>query len=204
MAARKSSDVGKGNGRIRFVLFEADGVDGNLSDIAQAFSSALRTQGSGLKALPSTGRRQIDAPDAIDLSPADGDEDLTEDTPQAETRPASPPRKRTVRKVEVLPNVDFNSGSTPLETFVKQKNPLTRLDRYLVIAYWYKNFHSLPEITANHMYTAYRKMGWSNDIPDMGQPFNDLKRAGRGTTNKGAFSINHIGDDVVNKLGQGK
>lgn len=203
MASKKSSDAGKGNGRIRFVLFEADGVDGNLSDIAHAISSALRSQGGGQKALPSAGRRQLEASDTIDVLPEEVDDDQSEDAPQPEPRVASASRKRAVRKVEVLQDVDLNSGAVPLATFLEEKKPKNRAERYLAIAYWFKHHRDTPTVTVEHIYTGYRKMGWTIDIPDMTQVFRELKRAAKGATAKGAFTINYLGEDAVNKLGNG-
>jgi hypothetical protein len=108
MATKRMTDPTKPGGKIRFVLFEAEGVDGNLSDIAQAITSALKSQGAAQKALPgSTPRRQINAPDAIEVEADDQTEaELEEAASEAESRTsgASPAtsRKRFIRKVKVL------------------------------------------------------------------------------------------------------
>ena len=208
MASKKSGDTAKGSGRIRFVLFEADGVDGNLSDIAHAISSALRSQGAVPKAIPAGSRRDTrELNEPFDIEPLEGPDgdDESEDVGDVlrESRRPSVPRKPFVRKVTVLPDVDLNSGEMPLQTFLQQKNPVSRLDRYLAIAYWFKQYRSVPEITPDHVYTSFRKMGWTSDINDMAQPFRDLKRAGKGATAKGVFVINHLGEDTVNELGRG-
>jgi hypothetical protein len=200
MATRRPVEQGK-NGKIRFLLFEADGVDGNLSDIANAISSAFRSQTPVNKAITSGAARKAAALPPIDVETLnDNGEDVEADeTEETAPQPArsGPAKKRPPRKVTVLPDVDLNSGDMPLAKFLESKNPTSRFDRYLAIAYWFKHNRGLDTITGDHIYTAYRKMGWTSDIPDMTQPFRDLKRAGKGSSSKGTFTINHLGEDAV-------
>jgi hypothetical protein len=88
----------------------------------------------------------------------------------------------------------------PLEKFLNEKKPTTRLDRYLAIARWFKEYRGTDTISADHIHTAYRAMGWGNDIADVAQPFRDLMRVGKGDTKKSLFTINHLGEAAVDKL----
>ena len=136
----------------------------------------------------------------IDIAPTSEmpeDEDSTE--PPLRVRPSTP-RKPYVKKVAVV-DVDLKSGDMPFEDFVREKNPQSMLDKYLTIATWFKRYRQIETVTADHVYTGYKKMGWGTDINDMSQPFRDLKRAGRGEVKKGTFTINHLGEDLIDKLG---
>ncbi|HEX9927281.1 MAG TPA: hypothetical protein VGB02_01930 [Pyrinomonadaceae bacterium] len=44
-------------------------------------------------------------------------------------------------------DLDLTSGDTPLKAFIEQKNPEGDIKRYLVIAYWFKEFRGVNEIT---------------------------------------------------------
>lgn len=206
MASKKIVDSSKSGGRIRFVLFESDGVEGNLNDIANAFLAALRSSPAATKTLqPRKNDRAFELADgAIDISPED-DALATESEPQrdtsvSESRATNAPKKKWIKKVKVLPDVDLKAGTVPFAQFMKEKKPQTMNDRYLAIATWFKRYGGLDTITADHIYTGYRAMGWTSDAADMSQPFRDLKKLGRGDASKGAFTINHIGEGVVDKM----
>lgn len=205
MASKKIVDTTKSGGRIRFVLFESDGVEGDLNDVANAFLAALRSPAPPARALPARkeARDLTLAEGAIDVSPdapSDSDEEMQQESHPSPARTAATPRKKYIKKVKVLPDVDLKAGATPFEQFMKEKKPQSMNDKYLAIATWFKRFGGLDTITADHVYTGYRAMGWTSDAADMSQPFRDLKKLGRGDVKKGAFSINHIGEGVVDKM----
>jgi len=90
----------------------------------------------------------------------------------------------------------------PFEKFVKEKgNPSAHIKRYLLIAYWFKTFRNLDAITPNHVFTCYKKVGWTTQARDFAQPLRDLARNGsNGDMKEGAFVINHIGEGIVDKM----
>lgn len=114
------------------------------------------------------------------------------------------PKKAAARQLpspEVL-ELDLTSGEMPLKTFLEQKKPDGDTKRYLVIAYWFKEYRKIAEITMDHAHTAYRSMGW-NTPKDASSPLRGMKKQGwmkRGS-GKGAYAINHIGEGVVNDMG---
>lgn len=102
-------------------------------------------------------------------------------------------------------DLDLESGDVPLKAFLEQKNPEGDIRRYLAIAAWFKQYRGIDEITMDHAYTCYRFMGW-NDVPkDVSGPFRTMKKREYGWINsgsaKGLFAINHIGENVVNQMG---
>lgn len=108
------------------------------------------------------------------------------------------------RSPEII-DVDFVNNETPLKQFlararVTEATPVQR--RYLAIAHWFKNHAGTPEVTMDHAHTAFRHMGW-NTPADASQPLRDMKQKqkwmGKGEA-KGAYKINHIGENVVNEM----
>ena len=205
MAPKRIVESTKGTSKIRFIMLEADVAEGDFADIAHAITNALRPASPATRAIGSA-RPQLRDDDGSDVPPIEvppEPEEADEENAGADSaqRPrTSVPRKPYVKKVTVL-DVDFKSGDTPFDAFVRQKNPQSTVDKYLTIATWFKRYRQIDTITADHIYTGYKKMGWGTDMNDMSQPFRDLKRAGRGESKKGAFTLNHLGEDVVDKLG---
>lgn len=102
---------------------------------------------------------------------------------------------------EIL-DIDLESGNVSLKAFIEQKKPSNESKRYLAIAYWLKNNRGINEITKDHIYTCYRFLHW-NVPKDTSQPLRLMKT--QGWMNKGqesgAYSINHVGENVVNEMG---
>ena len=99
-------------------------------------------------------------------------------------------------------DLDLTTGDTPLKAFLEQKKPVGDNKRYLTIAYWLKKNLGINEIDMNHAYTCYRFVGW-NVPADAGSPLRVMKKQGWMTkgSGKGAYAINHIGENVVIEMG---
>lgn len=102
-------------------------------------------------------------------------------------------------------DLDLTSGDVPLKAFIEQKNPDGDVKRYLVIAYWFKEYRGINEITKDHAYTCYRFMNWSDVPKDVSGAFRTMKKKEYGWMNTGSknglYAINHIGENVVNQMG---
>lgn len=109
-------------------------------------------------------------------------------------------RLRTPQPVEV----DLTSAPMPLKEFIKEKSPEGENKKYLAIMYWFKKYKSIESVTMDHAYTGYRHMGWQ--VPaDAGQPFRNMKTKQYGwvgSSGKGTFTINHLGENQVEKMGK--
>lgn len=113
-------------------------------------------------------------------------------------------QRRVPRTPDVLSDIDFNSGNVGLKEFINQKSPNDNYERYAVIAVWYKENHSLDEVNADRIYTAYKFMDW---IPpnNVAQVLRDLKSNpskkwfDKGSS-RGGYKINIIG---INKVAAG-
>jgi hypothetical protein len=205
MASRKHGSAPEGTARIRFVMLEADVPNSNLSEFAHTIANALKSSSyqKVLAAAGSPSAREHTNSASLEAALDEPIEEVSEVEAVASngslaTKVPSKTRKPYVAKVKVI-EVDLNSGDMPFEKYVEQKSPDQLIAKFLVIAVWFKEFRNLDEITADHVYTGFKKVGWG-PVPDMTQPFRDLKKTGRGDYEGGKFKVNHIGIDFVEKM----
>ncbi len=132
------------------------------------------------------------------------DAEVVEEEDQAEEMAAESPKAKrgaaTPKQPKVL-DLDLKAGSQALRPYLEEKNPTTDNRKYLLIAAWMKANLSLDEINLDHIYTAFRHMGWQSPR-DVGAPLRSMKAQngwfGKGKE-KGAYAINHIGIDVAER-----
>ncbi len=191
------------NSKIRFIMLEADLADGDLTQITNAISNALRPNGTTRSLTATRVASQLPSNSAETESPVEdldaGADVEAENETVGEERGARRAAPRRYPTPSVL-DVDLNSGDMPFETFAQGKQPQNVAKKHLLVAYWFKTYRDTLAITVDHAYTCYKKMGWSTNVKDFSQPFRDLSRQGRGSVKDGNFTINHIGEDVVAKM----
>jgi len=187
----KSAIKAGGTSRIRFVMFDAEVADGEIGQITQAIQNALRGPA------PNSVVKRIMAP-ALVNGGADATETAVVDEVEAEevdtAEVASTAQKaRAPRKAAPKPSVieiDITS-EPPLSSLV---DPKSNHGRYLAIAAWLHDHRSIEAITADHIYTCYRHLGWPTDILDFAQPLRELKHKQYFTTpERGKYAINQLG-----------
>lgn len=194
-----------GPSRIRFVMVEAELGDGDIGQITQAISNALRGP------TPTTIKR-IAAPAqsingyADQPSPEVIDDEIDESAGGADASPQVV-RQRVERKPaptpEVLP-IDFNNVEPTLNAFAAEHKAESHQQRYLLAAAWFHEHGSVAKVTPAHIYTAYRWLKWPLTIKDFAQPLRDLKREKLfGSTERGTYMINHIGLQRVAEMRSG-
>ncbi len=75
--------------------------------------------------------------------------------------------------------------------------------KYTAIAVWFKEHRNIEVITLNHVYSAYKHLGWS-DLPKFaGDTFKDLKNKREykwfESPARGEFAINSYGEQQLSK-----
>lgn len=200
MAKQPAPKAGKA--RVRFIMLEAEIPEGDLTQVTQAIQNALR---------PATVIQQRIAPaSGLEFSPAvngvtevEGDdvlEDVIADVEQVSVA-KGPPKPRSYPVPKVVEDVDLNSEPS-LASFASSKQPKSDLDRHLLVAAWFKEARGVDAVSADHVYTGYRKLGWSTAIEDFGKPLRSLKQAQlMKSAGRGLYAINHLGLDKVNGMG---
>jgi hypothetical protein len=196
-----------GNSKIRFIMLEADLNGGDLTQITQAISNALR---------PATGQppmRVIAPPmsgSVVNGTPPNGanadETDADVETPIEAVNEGAPmapksqrQRKKGGRDPKLLDDLDLNGNGTTFVEFAEQKNPTTDTKRFLTAVAWFKKHGNKDAIGIDEVYTAYRKKGdWSYNLDDYDAVFRGLlkrdvvKRAG-----KGLYAITIAGESEI-------
>jgi hypothetical protein len=191
--ARGTNKSGGGTSRVRFVMLDAEIAEGDITAVTQAIQNALRGP------MPNTVVKRIAAPalqpngdtDAVDSQVVD--ETTMEDVDPIGTT-STPAKPKTTRKPAAKPavinDIDVTSDP-PLSSLV---DPGSNHKRYLSIAAWFHDHRNIEVITADHIYTCYRHLGWPIDIPDFSQPLRELKHKQYFTTpERGKYAINQLG-----------
>lgn len=202
----------KGNTKIRFVMLEVDSTDGNLSEIAQAITNAVRPSLAVPKMVALTSGARVAPPrDDAELGGKDdlvAQDESVEDTPEYERDGESAPGKsstgRASRKYPMpayLHDLDLNKGEVAFTAFAQQKAPKPNSKKYLVVAAWFKEHGGKQAITIDDVYTCYKTVGWSTNIADWDVPFRQLvKRDWMRRVQPGQYAITPIGETKVNKI----
>jgi hypothetical protein len=193
---------------VRVVEFELEGSNASIQESLRSLGSALRNNREPVislpapQALPAALERSSppnrDFSDSIDTLFVQQDAENDRPKPNSSSRV----RTKTYRTPEVL-DLDLSAGEMSFQTFCESKRPESDWDKYLLIAWWLKKNLDIAEITSAHIYTCFQYMHWQvpRDIP---QPLRDMKSK-KSWFNKcderGAYALNHIGENVVSKMG---
>jgi hypothetical protein len=194
--ALKKGQTEKGSNRIRFIMLEADIADGNLSELTQAITNALKPH-AALRQLS-----QISAPrpalppeeigtgegeEAIELRETNGVEELK--TPSASKSKYKPPLPKYVH------DMDVEGQGNPFKAYAEERAPKSHLRRYLVAAMWLKQHGGRETLGIDHVYTCYKTVGWPLGISDWDGNFRQLvKRDLMRRVQQGEYAITPIGE----------
>ncbi len=199
MAKRKSND-GTSTSKMTVMVFQLEGDDATLQEGFRTISNAIS------RVMPTTGLQASlpaqHAPSGLPApeSPDDSDVDYIDAEPvvTSSSNGTNGSRKRSVKSPQVL-DLDFTSGEVPLKSFLTKFAGDQVTKRYLLIAYWFKHYGELEDVTMDHIHTGYRHMGWQTP-KDASQPLRDMKSK-QGWFHKGdgrgSYKINHIGENEV-------
>jgi len=209
LEARMAKKLSKGTGtsKVRFIMLEAEMPEGDLAQITTAIQNALRpAQSNGPRLARGTtqviGQSDLDGEDVIDASDyADDPEDEAAAVPNSapkSRKPAKPAKRKVVE-------IDLDSDVS-LASYADKYPPKTEQDHYLLaVAYLCENRKDIEGVTADHVYTCFRKMNWSTGSKDFAQPLRNLKSKDLLDSGKsrGTYAVNHIGLDKVHKFAEG-
>jgi hypothetical protein len=190
----RSNVTKTGNSKIRFIMLEADLSDGDLSQVTQAIQNALRPNQFSTRLIQSSSKNGHIDPDL--------GEDIEENF-EAEDAVDNPPRKartsraRSIKPPKVIDGINWDNEPS-LKGFVDGFDLKTDTEKYLVVSLWFRDYYATPAISASHMYTAYRHLGWSTAIPDFTKPFRNMIDSQLYTGgSKDGFAINQLGEGKI-------
>lgn len=217
----KANGDGTGHIKFRVIEFEIDGGNDTLAEGMKALTTALSKSGAVIAPAPRplASPKQIKSPavvavgdpeqeeasesgEGVELESEAGTQPEQEST-NGDNRPKKP--RPAPRAPKFLSELNLTTASVKLADFISQKNPNTVKDKFLVIAEWFKEYMQTPEITLDHVFTAYDHLGWKAQLPNgyMGQPLIDLRLDNlldKGEK-RGSYKINWNGTTAVTKMG---
>ncbi len=184
------------------MVFQLDGSDQTLLEGIRTISGAIQGMVRPTRALP----LQVGTP----IPPGEEAEPLVDDTIQTngedvetgQTDETEPRRTTPPRPPQVLS--DLKVPAEELKAFCESKQVGSKdTRRYLAIAAFLKEKMNVTAVTADHIYTCYRLMGW-NTPADAGAPLRALKRKGnfQKGDDTGAYILNHVGENTVRDMGK--
>ncbi len=205
--AKNEKPVNNKPSKMTVMLFQLEGSDETLQEGFRTINNAIdklanpvvRVIGPSpsVKGLPTSKNGEEGGLRVHDAEVVEETEESA-DTPQE--RPKAARSVSAPRQPKVL-DLDLKAGSAPLRQYLEQKNPTSDNRRYLLIASWMKTNLGLDEVTMDHIYTAYRHMGWQSQ-KDVGSPLRSMKAQkgwfGKGKE-KGGYTINHLGIDAAER-----
>jgi hypothetical protein len=203
----------KGKVKMTVIQFETESDNATLQEniraITNTLARALAPQPRVIQAPPQLPNgngdngangdaKSSEQPSLFDDNDDAIDGEITPAPAKAKAKSSSPRQLPTPQTLDL----DLKSGDVPLKEFLEQKKPSGDNKRYLAIAYWLKTYLSINAITMNHAYTCYRFMGW-NVPADASSPLRAMKKQGwmKKAEEAGAYSINHVGENVINEMG---
>lgn len=204
-----------GKMKVRIIEFELEGSDMSLQESLKSIAAALSRPAVLTIQRPQqrigTTKTEIDASsshesaeDIENIEEVVAEEESDSSATAVPRKPRKPPKMAAPSLVEIR----FDDLKPTFAEFVAEKEPKSDMQRYLCAAFWLKAHKSVNEVSIDHMYTAYKVMGWA--LPGVPvQPMRELaatrdKRFSKGAE-KGHYAINHIGEGyVTTKMGTGQ
>jgi hypothetical protein len=228
MAVRKienKNSNGHESGRVKFryadseryVDLDMENANAEVADGIKSLANAL--SGRTITAPP----RALAAPKTKTAAAAVVDQEEIQFPPDVETeenavavepvseaesddnRTDKPKRIRKLRKPIFLNSLKLSEAKVPLVDFMAQKNPATMMDKYAVVAVWLKEQFGIEEISIDHIFSAFKRLGQDSKLPtDVEKPLQNLTY-NRHWFEKGkaenTFAIVWLGEDSVCKMG---
>lgn len=201
--ARQPNNRGGGTTKVRFVMLEAEGNESDLAQIFSAIQSAVKPSTTIIQQrLTAAATEQFLVGTASDEDALEHDDADDVIAPEKVSRPKS----KSVRKPTTPDVLDMDADAeASLRAFADQHSGVdSDVERYLVIAAWFKEQRETPAVTTAHIYTGLRMMSWPTAIEDFGGILRYLKKQKLMTSgNRGEYLINHLGLAKVKKLAGG-
>jgi hypothetical protein len=198
--AKNSGKTG-GTSRIKLIVLDAEVADDQIHTLTQALTNALRGP-TAIRRLPAAPQLNghVEEPEDTDLNEEFEDGEITEVAP---IKPKSTTPRKTVVTPELL-DIDFNSYEVPLVAYAAGFKTDGQTARYLVACAWFQEHGGVAKVTPSHVYSAFKWLKWTPSAKDFAQPMRQLKSDELlGSTEKGTYTINHVGLKRVAELKNG-
>jgi hypothetical protein len=210
MAKNASGPDDRAKVKFRVIEFELEGANAAVENSVRNLAAAItQKNGTGTPAKPviikgsGAGPMLTAVPTAAEVEEPENSEAQPVGGAEEEAADSSPARPRVVRRPPPVPQVidlDLTGGDMPFAKFCEGKNLSKDTDKYLVCAYWLKEYRDTPTVTDDHIYTIFKFMKWPLQA-DVAAPLRSMKRTGWfSTPERGKYAINHLGENEVNRM----
>jgi hypothetical protein len=209
MAIKKTVASASRSNKIRFVLVEAEIGDGNLSELTNAISNALKPAVAPVRpafrtvsprlALPGMDENSDHEPESEVQHDNLGSEDSDAEEEPIASRSARPRSKPALPKY--LPDLDLNgTNGKSFKDYALEIDPKKHIKRYLVAAAWMKEYGSHETVNSDIVYTAYKTASWPLGINDWDANFRGaVKRDLMHRKSPGEYTITPLGEAALQK-----
>jgi hypothetical protein len=205
MRRREESTGGNGKSKMTVMMFQLEGGDETLREGIRTISQAMGNVLNPTRLMLAKPAPTLTPPEAAEASDGQPELDLAPESGEEEARSSQRPSRPAKSRSPIILTLDLKAGKVPLTTFCETKGVGDNDNRrYLAIAYWLKENLSIAAITMDHVHTCYRFLGWQTPA-DASSPLRRMKNSGwfdKGTE-KGAYAINHVGENEVMRMGNG-
>jgi hypothetical protein len=226
------STNGNGKGRLQIFVagFAVEGGDSVLSDgfkvikditdsmrQAGVLAPAPRVKGAlGAASAPklgstaAVGEIEPSEEEALEIPEQEGPEEeeveAGEEAADAGDGNWKPKRVIKPKGPKLLSTPNLTEASVALADFIKQKNPTDMMDKYAVVAVWYKEQFNIEDMDIDRIFSAFKLLGVESQLPtDVSKPLKNLtynrKWFDKHKTKPSIFTLNWIGESEVGKMG---
>jgi hypothetical protein len=179
---------GKSKGGIRFRYmdserlcdFSVDNDDPNVTDGLRLIANALA--GRNISVAPAPKRLKNAGNGSTEVLEKEEEETLEQTLPFTDPEPVdaleeeeetetpgteAPKSKRKPKTPKVPTDINLSTATLPLADFMQQKNPTEMLDKYVVVAVWYRNQFKITDITIDRIWVLLSISVGSHSCPRM-------------------------------------
>ena len=226
---RKEHEVtnSSGKGKLKFRYWDSErALDFSVENITGDINDGLRSIANAVAGRTIVGAGRAKPKPALATSAVDVEDEVETETPAQEVlepeeeeseasgeqgNGSGSSRPRVVRKPKapkLLSTPKLTDAKVPLADFLKQKNPQDMMDKYAVIAVWYKEQFQIEDIDIDRIFTAFKHLGIESQLPtDVSKPLKNLaynrKWFDKSKTKANTYTLNWVGESEVGKMGTG-
>jgi hypothetical protein len=206
VVANKNNNASGERTKARIFWAEFDGLSSDFQQLVQVIGqaakappiilnpAALPAPNGPVGALAAPGKQNGEQPTLFDNVSTEAPAQVGLEVPAAQPKPQNG-TKRKPKTMEIIPELDCNSGDKPLADFLKGYEPKDHQARYLAIVKWLKDHKGILEVSDRHIYTCYMflKIGVPDDVGSALRALKGRNLLERGS-GAGLYKIGHIGE----------
>jgi hypothetical protein len=203
MAKGNSGGEDRAKVKLRVIEFELEGSNASVENSIRQITNSLTVRPATPKQLPAKPAKEISANGAGDETEVTIENAEVVDTETVEVTDDNEIEKKAAKKSKPKPptyihNLDLVGKGPNFKDFAKEKAPTTKNKRYLIAAYWLKEYGSQETVNADKIYTCFKTAAWPTDFNDWRATFDNLVHSEHmRKVGKSEFAINPLGESAV-------